>query len=83
VADHDRTSGERMGDNIRDTLSERAVFEDGDVSFSWVLAVRINQIDGAGRLRGRTVMLCMKDIDPDTLDTLITRQAASTEQPLL
>lgn len=83
MADEPAASGERMGDEIKRALADRGVFQPGDVSVDWVILAHVNALDADGMLRRRRVVLCMRDIDPDALHSLIETQPSQTEQPHL
>jgi hypothetical protein len=73
-------SGERMGDDVRQVLADRGLFQPGDVSVDWVILAHINTLDADNTLRRRRVVLCMRDIDPNALHSLIEIQPSQTEQ---
>jgi hypothetical protein len=74
-------SGEQLGNNVRQALADGGMLQPGDVSVEWVLLADINSLGPDSTLRRRRVLLCMRDLDPDALHSLIEIQPSQTEQP--
>lgn len=79
--DRAAASGERMGDDVRQVLADRGLLQSGDVSVEWVLLAHVTAVGADGVLHRRRVVLCMRDIDPTAMHSLIEMQPSRTERP--